>query len=490
VDGARAGYGAGMASTPVAVVLAAGLGTRMRSPLAKVLHPLLGRPMVGWVVHALREAGADCVVVVNHQAEAVMAALPGCRFARQQAPLGTGDALRSALALLPDDGPVLVTAGDTPLVTAAGFTRLLEAHARSGAPVTVASFEVDDPTGYGRIVRDAGGVRIVEQAECTPAQAAIREVNSGAYVFQAAYLRARLPTLAPHPPKGEFYLTDLVGEGAAVCEGFAASDFMGVNDRAALAEARGILRRRVNRAWALAGVDFEDLDGAQVDAEVALAPDASVGLGAVLTGGTRVSGRVGPGCVVRDSVIEGDVGPHCVVNETTVHAGAILHAQSVSTGAVLHAGAQAGPFARLRPGAVLGAESHVGNFVEVKNTTLHPGAKANHLTYLGDAEVGAKANVGAGTITCNYDGFGKHRTVIGARAFIGSNTALVAPVTIGEGALVGAGSTVTEDVPAEAVAIARGKQVTREGLAPRLRQRAKERADAVKAARAAAGGGS
>ena len=484
-----------MPSSPVAVVLAAGLGTRMRSPLAKVLHPLLGRPMVGWVVHALRDAGAACVVVVNHQAEAVMAALTGgapdagYRFARQESPLGTGDALRSALALLPEDGPVLVTAGDTPLVTAAGFARLLAAHAEgNGRPVTVASFRVDDPTGYGRIVREAGGVRIVEQSECTPAQAAIDEVNSGAYVFDARYLRAQLSTLVPHPPKGEYYLTDLVGEGAAVCEGFAASDFMGVNDRAALAEARAILRRRVNRAWALAGVDFEDLDGTQVDAEVVLAPDASVGLGAVLTGATRVSGRVGPGCVVRDSVIDGDIGPHCVVNETTVHAGAILHAQSVSTGAVLHPGAQAGPFARLRPGAVLEDGSHVGNFVEVKNTTLRAGAKANHLTYLGDAEVGAKANVGAGTITCNYDGFGKHRTVIGPRAFIGSNTALVAPVTIGEGALVGAGSTVTEDVPAEAVAIGRGKQVTRDGLAPRLRQRAKERADAVKAQAAREGG--
>jgi bifunctional UDP-N-acetylglucosamine pyrophosphorylase/glucosamine-1-phosphate N-acetyltransferase len=371
---------------------------------------------------------------------------------------------------------VIVSAGDTPLVTAEVFTRILAAHAAHGKPVTVGTFEVADPTGYGRIVRDpSGALRIVEQSECTPEQAAIREVNSGVYVFDAAYLRAHLPKLQPHPPKGELYLTDLVGSDAVAIGGFDAALFMGVNDRAALAEARTILRRRVNRAWALTGVDFEDLDTAQIDASVVLLPDASVGLGAVLTGRTTVSGRVGPGCVVKDSTIAGDIGPHCVVDDTTIDAGAVLHAQSVASGARLHADAQAGPFARLRPGAVLEARSHVGNFVEVKNATLRPGAKANHLTYLGDAEVGEAANVGAGTITCNYDGFGKYRTVIGARAFIGSNTALVAPVRVGDGAIVGAGSTITEDVPEEAVAVARGPQVTKENLAPRIRARAKAR---------------
>jgi bifunctional UDP-N-acetylglucosamine pyrophosphorylase/glucosamine-1-phosphate N-acetyltransferase len=468
-----------MSSPVTAVVLAAGLGTRMRSPLAKVLHPLLGRPMVGWVVHALLEAGAAPIAVVNHQAEAVQAALDArwparVRYARQSAPLGTGHALRSALELLPEAGPVLVTAGDTPLVTAEVFARVLEAHRAHGGPVTVATFQVADPTGYGRIVRD-GGLRIVEQSECTSDQAAIREVNSGVYVFEAAFLRERLPQLAPHPPKGEYYLTDLVGPEAVAVGGFDAASFMGVNDRAALAEARELLRRRTNRAWALQGVDFEDLGAAQVDADVVLHPDAYIGLGAVLTGRTTVGGRVGSGAVVTDSTISGDIGPHCVVNESTIEAGAVLHAQSVATGAYLHAGAQAGPFARLRPGAVLEAQSHVGNFVEVKNATLRAGAKANHLSYVGDAEVGEAANVGAGTITCNYDGFGKYRTVIGARAFIGSNSALVAPVTVGEGAIVGAGSTITEDVPDEAVAIGRGAQVTKENLAPRIRARAKAR---------------
>jgi bifunctional UDP-N-acetylglucosamine pyrophosphorylase/glucosamine-1-phosphate N-acetyltransferase len=450
-----------MPDAAVAVVLAAGLGTRMRSPLAKVLHPLLGRPMVGWVVAAVREAGCAPIVVVNHQADAVMAALPGCRFARQEAPLGTGDAVRSALSLLPEAGPVLVTAGDTPLLTGAALARLLAAHAAHGGPCTVATFTAADPTGYGRILRETDGVRIVEQAHCTPAQAAVREVNSGAYVFDAAWLRAHLPSLQPHPPKGEFYLTDLVGPGAHVCDGFAELEFLGVNDRAALAEARGVLRRRVNMAWARAGVDFADLDSAIVEVGVTLEPDAHVGHGAILAGASHVAGMVGP---------------HGIVVDSRVEAGAILHAHSIAQDAVLHAGAQAGPFARLRPGTVLEAGSHVGNFVETKNAHVGAGAKANHLAYLGDADVGAGANIGAGTITCNYDGVGKYRTIVGAHAFVGSNSALVAPVHIGEGAIVGAGSTITRDVPADALAVGRGPQVNREGRAPDVRARARARA--------------
>lgn len=440
---------------PVAVVLAAGLGTRMKSPLAKVLHPLLGRPMVGWVVEALRGVGADVVLVVHHQEDAVRAAIPGVRFARQAAPRGTGDALRCALDLLPERGPVLVAAGDTPLVTADAFRRVLAAHT---GKVTVATFEVADPTGYGRIVRRGGDVRIVEEGECTPDERAIREVNSGLYVFDAAYLREALPRLEPHPPKAEYYLTDLVRGDAAVVGGFDPAIFAGVNDRAALADARSVLRRRVNRAWALEGVDFADLDGAIVEVGVKLHPDAHVGFGAVLAGNSDVAGMVGP---------------HSVVNDSTIAAGAILHAHSIAVGAELRAGAQAGPFARLRPGAVLEEDAHVGNYVEVKNATIRRGAKANHLTYLGDAEVGEGANVGAGTITCNYDGFNKSRTVIGARAFIGSNTALVAPIAIGEGAIVGAGSTLTADVPAEAVAVTRAPARVHENKAPALRAKAK-----------------
>jgi bifunctional UDP-N-acetylglucosamine pyrophosphorylase/glucosamine-1-phosphate N-acetyltransferase len=285
------------------------------------------------------------------------------------------------------------------------------------------------------------------------------------YVFDAAHLRAALPALRPHAPKGEFYLTDLVTGPATVVSGFDAALFGGVNDRAALADARAVLRRRVNRAWALTGVDFADLDGAIVEAGVTLHPDASVGLGAILAGTSDVAGTVGP---------------HCVVTDTTIAAGAVLHANSVATGAVLHAGAEAGPFARLRPGAVLEADARVGNFVEVKNATVRRGAKASHLTYLGDADIGAGANIGAGTITCNYDGFGKHRTTIGAGAFIGSNTALVAPVTVGAGAIVGAGSTITADVPDNAVALTRAPQKVLPGVAEKLRARYRAQKEAAK----------
>ena len=449
--------------SPTAVVLAAGLGTRMKSPLAKVLHPLLGRPMVGWVVEALRGAGlggagttgvgiGDIVIVLHHQEATVRDACPGLRYARQEAPRGTGDALAAALSQLPRSGPVLVSAGDTPLVTAATVQRLLSAHR---GRVTVASFEVADPTGYGRIVR-AGGLRIVEEANASDVERRIHEVNSGMYVFEAAYLHERLPTLLPHPPKGEYYLTDLVDDEATVVGGFDAGEFLGVNDRAALAEARGILRRRVNRAWALAGVDFADLDNAEVDARVRLHPDARVGIGVVLQGACDIAG---------------DIGAYCVLTDTKVGPGSKVLPGSVCEGAVIGAGCAVGPMARLRPGTVLEDGVRIGNFVEVKATRMGPGAKANHLTYLGDATVGAGANVGAGTITCNYDGVRKHPTVIGEGAFIGSNVALVAPVTIGAGAIIGAGSTVTEDVPADAIAVERSELRVRVSSAERLRIR-------------------
>jgi bifunctional UDP-N-acetylglucosamine pyrophosphorylase/glucosamine-1-phosphate N-acetyltransferase len=439
-----------------AVVLAAGLGTRMRSPLAKVLHPLLGRPMVGWIVEALQAVGADVVVVVHHHEEAVRAALApwNVRFARQAAPRGTGDALRSALSELPDGGPVVITAGDTPLLTAASIHRLLAAHR---GDVSVAAFEARDPTGYGRMVP---GLGIVEQAACTPHQASIRLVNSGLYVMEAALLRARLPTLLPHPPKDEYWLTDLVDARSTVVSDFEEHEFLGINDRAQLAEARGVLRRRLNRAFAATGVDFADLDSASVDVTVSLQPGASIGLGAVLTGDCRVAG---------------DVGPHCVLHDTEVAAGASVLAGSVCEGAVVHGGAVVGPLARLRKGADVRAGARVGNFVEVKGSILHEGAKANHLAYLGDAEIGAGANVGAGTITCNYDGISKHRTEIGAGAFIGSNSALVAPLRIGDGAIVGAGSTITQDVPADAIAVERAPLKLTLDSAERLRTHYRKR---------------
>ena len=443
-----------------AVVLAAGLGTRMRSPLAKVLHPLSGMPMVGWIVASLREVGAQVTVVVHHQEEAVRAALPGCAFVRQEAPRGTGDALRFALPTLPASGAIVVCAGDTPLLTAAAIRALLAGHA--GHTVTVAAFEAVDPTGYGRMV---GGVGIVEEGDCTDDQRKIRLVNSGLYVFDAAYLRSALPSLRPHAPKGEFYLTDLVGPDANVVCGFDPALFLGVNDRAALADARSILRRRIVRRWALDGVDFADVDSVSIDASVTLHPDA----------------RIGPGVVIEGaSDIAGEVGPYCVLKDVTLGVGARILAGSHCDGARVASGAVVGPMARLRPGSVIEEGAHVGKYVEVKNTVLRRGAKANHLTYLGDADVGEGANIGAGTITCNYDGVRKHRTTIGAGAFIGSNTALVAPVSVGDGAIVGAGTIVAVDVPADGIAVGRAPFHITPNAAERLRRRYRLLADAKK----------
>jgi bifunctional UDP-N-acetylglucosamine pyrophosphorylase/glucosamine-1-phosphate N-acetyltransferase len=440
-----------------AVVLAAGLGTRMRSALPKVLHPIAGRPMVCWIVGALQEVGAEVVVVVHHGEEQVRAALAssGCGFARQPVPRGTGDAVAAALGALPETGSVLVTAGDTPLLTVDSIRRLL---AEQIGPATAAVFEATDPTGYGRLIP---GVGVVEEPSCTPEQRRVRTVNSGLYVFDAGYLRDRLPRLQPRPPKGELWLTDLIDAGAHAVSGFDPGEFLGVNDRAALAEARTIMRRRINRAHALAGVDFADLD-VDIEASVRCEPGAELGPGVVLRGSSRIAGSIGA---------------HCVVSDSVVHAGATVHPGCILDGAEVHAGAVVGPMARLRPRTVVHADAHIGNFVEVKNTIVHAGAKANHLAYLGDAVLGAGANIGAGAITCNYDGVRKHRTSIGAGAFIGSNAALVAPVSIGDGAIVGAGSTVASDVPADAIAVARPPLKVIPERAERLRARYRAQRD-------------
>lgn len=407
---------------------------------------------------ALQELGADVIVVVHHHEAEVRAGLApwNPRFVRQVAPRGTGDAVAAALAALPPRGAVVVTAGDTPLLTASGVQRLLAAH-RGNA--TVAAFEARNPTGYGRMVP---GVGIVEEAACTPEQRAIRLVNSGLYVFEAEQLRERLPLLRPHPPKDELWLTDLVDADSTVVGDFAEEEFLGINDKGALAEARDVLRRRVNRAHGASGVEFAGLSDAIVDVTVELLPGASIGFGAVITGRSIVGGEVGPGCVVHDTV---------------VHSGARVLAGSVCDGAEVFAGAIVGPMARLRPGAVIRPGAHIGNFVEVKNAVIHEGAKANHLAYLGDADVGAGANIGAGTIFCNYDGVRKHRTLIGAGAFIGSNSALVAPIDVGAGAIVGAGSTLTQDVPADAIAVERALTRLTPNSADRLRRHYRKAAD-------------
>ena len=439
-----------------ALILAAGKGTRMRSVLAKVLHPLLGRPLLWYPLEACRQAGVErLVVVVGHQAEAVRraAGAPDVAFALQAEQNGTGHAVLCAREALADyRGTALILCGDVPLIRPETLRRLVEAHRSAGALLTVLTMELPDPTGYGRIVRDGDGrlVRIVEEADASDEERSICEVNSGTYAVELPWLWAVLERLRPDNRQAEIYLTDAVE--AAVKEDRALAlqvadpaEVMGVNSRVHLARAAAVLRDRINHAWMEAGVTLEDPASTWIEPGVELEPDVTIGPGVRLAGRTQVASgaRIDTGCVLTDTV----VGPGC-------H----LKPYCVATEARLEAGAQAGPFAHLRPGAVVGPEARVGNFVEMKKAVLGRGSKANHLTYLGDATVGEGVNIGAGTITCNYDGKNKHPTVIRDGAFIGSNTSLVAPVTVGAGATVGAGSTITKDVPDNALGVARGRQ--------------------------------
>lgn len=456
-----------------AVILAAGMGTRMRSRRSKVLHPALGRPIVHYPVAAAQDAGLDVVVVVHHQEDEVRAALAGqgVGFARQEAPRGTGDAVASALGKLPPDGVVVVLCGDGPLIRAETLTALLDAHGPSGQGplVTVMTVTLDEPGAYGRLVRDPDGqpLAIVEASEATADQLAIQEVNSGIYAIDLAWLRSVVPGLAPHPPKGEIYLTDVVGL-AADADRVAAlvhddeREIRGVNDRFQLAQATRILQDRLLQAHLEAGVGMEDPASVTIEPGVTLDRDVFLERGVVLRGTTTVG--EGVEIEAHTVVINSTLAPRCRVRSHS-H----LESATVGTGAIV------GPYARLRPAAVVGPDCRVGNFVEIKKSTLAAGAKVNHLSYVGDATVGAKANVGAGTITCNYDGFGKHHTSIGAGAFIGSNSALVAPVTIGDGAIVGAGSVVVRDVAPDALAVARGEQRAFPDGGPRFRARAQAR---------------
>jgi len=448
-----------------AIVLAAGKGTRMRSSTAKVLHPLLGRPLLAYPLDACRRAGVDRIVaVVGHQADEVRRALggEGVEFALQVEQRGTGHAALCAREALGGfAGTALILCGDVPLIRPETLRRLAATHQDAGARITVLTMEPDDPTGYGRLVRDADGwvERIVEEADATEEEKAIREVNTGTYAVELPWLWEALARVGSDNAQGEVYLTDAVAlaarDGAAAAVALPdPAEALGVNSRVHLAEAGRELRDRINRAWMEAGVTLEDPATAWIEPGVELEPDVILGPGVRLAGATRVAAgtRIDTGCVLVDT----QVGPDCY-----------LKPYCVLTEARLEAGAQVGPFAHLRPGAVVGPQARVGNFVEMKKAVLGRGSKANHLTYLGDATVGEGANIGAGTITCNYDGVNKHPTEIGDRAFIGSNTSLVAPVRVGDGAVVGAGSTITKDVPAGALGVARGKQRNVEGWSER-----------------------
>jgi bifunctional UDP-N-acetylglucosamine pyrophosphorylase/glucosamine-1-phosphate N-acetyltransferase len=457
-----------------AIVLAAGQGTRMKSALPKVLHTIAGRPIVHYPVEAALEAGCgEVVVVVGHGRELVEAYLakafgPRVRTAVQEQQRGTGDAARAGLAAVSAGAKrLLVFYGDAPLLSAsdlAPVVQALDGAARGG--LALATCEVADPTGYGRVMRDARGeiVEIREHKDLEDdRERAVREINPGIYAASVDLFRAGIASLRPNNAQGELYLTDVVAyaRGAGVPVAGVASRaevLVGVNDRQQLVEAERAMHERIARRHRVAGVTVRD--GARIDAGVVVEGDAVIESGVVLRGATRV----GRGAVV-------DVG--CVLTDVTVAEGALLKPYTVAAESTIGPRAQLGPFAHLRPASAIGEEAHVGNFVETKKTTMAKGSKANHLAYLGDGVIGEGANIGAGTIFCNYDGFQKHTTTIEAGVFIGSDSQIVAPVTIGAGAYVATGTCVTRDVPPDALAISRVKQENKEGYASRIRGRFK-----------------
>jgi bifunctional UDP-N-acetylglucosamine pyrophosphorylase/glucosamine-1-phosphate N-acetyltransferase len=441
------------------VILAAGQGKRMQSDLPKVLQPLAGQPLLRHVLDTARALKPDALHVVHgHGGEQVRAAFGDAdlQWALQAEQKGTGHALAQAMPAIPDGHRVLVLYGDVPLLRADTLASLLAlADERALALLTVT---LADPTGYGRIVRNARGAvqRIVEQKDASAAQLRIRAGNTGVLAASAKRLRGWLAKLRTNNAQGEYYLTDVIAmavkDGVAVRPLPAAdeNEVLGVNDRLQLAQLEAAMRARHARAALLAGATLADPARFDQRGTLVLGRDVFIDVNVVLEGdvvlGDRV--RIGPQCVVRDMHIGAD---------SQVHAGSVLESARIG------AGCQVGPFARLRPGTVLADGVHIGNFVEVKNSQVGRGSKANHLTYLGDADVGAGVNVGAGTITCNYDGANKSRTVIGDGAFLGSGNMLVAPVTIGANATTGAGSTITADAPAGRLTLARARQVTIEG---------------------------
>lgn len=456
-----------------AIILAAGLGTRMHSDVPKVLHAVAGRPLVLWPVELARSLGAGRVIgVLGHRLEDVRALIdarfPGAvTVVRQEPQRGTGDAVRQALPALagePDEAHVLILYGDVPLLGRDVVAALLAA--LGSAPMALVTTRPPSPKGYGRVVRDAEGrlARIVEDKDASPAERALEEVNAGIYVFRLGFLRAAIAKLTTDNAQGELYLTDLAAraaEGAEVPTVEAPFDEVaGVNDRVDLARMDAVARRRVAERWMRAGVTILAPETVCIDADVAeIGRDVCLGPGVALRGAaTRIAARVTI-----------DVG--CVLTDTQVGEGTLIKPYSVLWETRVGARAKLGPFAHCRPGTVLEDDVHVGNFVETKKAHLGAGAKANHLTYLGDAEIGPRVNVGAGTITCNYDGVAKHVTRIDEGAFIGSDTQLVAPVTVGKGAYVAAGTTVTKDVPAGALALSRTPQVNVEGYVERKRQK-------------------
>jgi len=443
------------------IILAAGKGTRMKSDTVKVLHTVAGVPMLAYPVQAARDMGsARVVVVVGHQRERIEAAFQdsGLVFAYQEQQLGSGHAVLAAEpALRGFTGDVLILCGDVPFITPNSLTRFVAAHRTACAALSVLSVMLEDPTGYGRIVRTPTGdfSAIVEHRDATDAQREIREINTGIYCCTASLLFAALARVGTENDQGEYYLPDIVAiiaRDGHIVQALPAPDpaeVQGINDRAGLARAERVMRERIAAGHMANGVTLLDPAATYIEAGVEIGRDTMIYPGVVIRQGCRI----GTGCTIESN---------CVISASVIGNWVHLKPSSVIDQSRIADGVSVGPFAHLRPDTVIEENARIGNFVEVKKSVIGRNSKANHLTYIGDATIGTDVNVGAGTITCNYDGARKHPTVIADGVFIGSNTALVAPVSIGARAVIGAGSTITKDVPDGALAVARGKQTNYE----------------------------
>ncbi|MBR2779322.1 MAG: bifunctional UDP-N-acetylglucosamine diphosphorylase/glucosamine-1-phosphate N-acetyltransferase GlmU [Firmicutes bacterium] len=447
-----------------AVILAAGAGTRMKSEKPKVLHEVMGRPMVSHVIAQVRAGGAEnIIVVVGHGSEKVTAALKeeNVQFAVQTEQLGTGHAVMQAAEFLPEDGGVFVLCGDTPLVTADMLKEFAAYHEKSAGVLTVLTAGMDDPTGYGRIIRAEDGslLKIVEQKDATEEERAVKEINSGMFCFDAAFLKESLPKLSNDNAQQEYYITDLVGmavesgRGAAAWQTADPDAIMGVNNRVQLAKAGAVMRRRIVEKHMMAGVTMIDPDSVYIEDSVEIGPDTEIWPGVVLRGNTVI----GSGCVIRKDteITDSTIGDRVEIQRSVIKETKVGSMTTV------------GPFAYLRPGNVIGEDCRIGDFVEFKNSTFGDRSKASHLAYIGDGDVGTDCNIGCGVVFVNYDGKHKFRSTVGDRAFIGSNSNLVAPVSVQDDGYVAAGSTVTKEVHAGALYLERAEEKQLEGWVER-----------------------
>jgi len=460
-------------------ILAAGKGTRLKSKYPKVLHEIAGKPLLGHVVAAATQVvpASQIFAIIGHDAERVRQAMQssGIQFVEQKEQRGTGHAIMQTRNALQGFDDVLVLSGDVPLIRKETIERVLEFHRQHGAAMTILTTEPDDPFGYGRVFRKKSGdhetdevERIVEQKQLTSEQQGRREINSGIYAFRVKPLFANLDKITIDNPHGEYYLTDIAAilgkarEKVVALRAEDATEVLGVNTRHELALLDGYLRNKKCHELMSAGVSIFKPETCLIDADVEVGADTVIEPFVQLLGDTRIGGE----CRIRSySVVTNST----LGNNVLLRHGSIVDQSKVADGALL------GPYCHLRPGSDIGEAAHIGNFVETKKTKVGKGSKANHLTYLGDAEIGRGVNIGAGTITCNYDGVNKFGTVIGDNVFVGSDTTLVAPIKIGKGAYIGAASCVTENVPEDALAVARGRQVNKEGWAKRKREERKNK---------------